>query len=117
MTSLQLQGISRQNLVWGDLLGIILEVGLIWSGKKLCSLSQSLTLVSFSLDTAALLFQEIQDRIWVASHHPLPRILGECLGEGDSPACDRGMIQSRMLVISIALWSGRGVQGPGSASG
>lgn len=35
----------------------------------------------------------------------------------DSPACVREMIQSPMLVISIALWSGRGAQGPGSASG
>lgn len=75
MTSLQLQNISGQNLAWGDLFGIILKIGLIGSGGKVCSLSQSLPLISFSLDTAALLFQEIQDRIWVASHHPLPRIL------------------------------------------
>lgn len=39
------------------------------------SFSQSQPLISSSLDTAALLFQEIQGRIWAASHHPLPRIL------------------------------------------
>lgn len=87
-------------------------------GKKALSSSQFLPLLSSSLDTAALLFQEI-----------LGQDLG-CLPPSSSQnsknawekaaalnECVRGMIQSQMLVISIALWFGYGVQGSRSASG
>lgn len=68
-------------------------------GKNTSSFSQSLPIISFSFNTAALLFQGIQGRIWAPSHHPLPRILKGAWEKASAlNEWIREIIQSQQLV-------------------
>ena len=87
-------------------------------GKKACSFSQSLPVISSSLDTAALLLQEIPGQD-LGSPLPSSSRNAKDAWEKETALSEgvRGMIQSQLLVIGAALWSGCGVQGLLSVSG